>query len=472
MSSYWDIYEEKLTKAQESSPPEVFKKEEESPKKKEPQRQRKKKKKQKPPPEKDPSPSLPISKKKLPTPSKKQIPPLQDICSEEQIDELLKIKKLRLDNKPDKKEELPFPMTLIENPTSKTERELRQFIQLFASEESDLTEEFFFRGTATAYANQSDSKKAQDIANDFVQKIQSKTKKGTDVQNDLQSKETVKKILKHTSLDKFSGCAYKDDEESWELSEEILENGLLERENILFTALMKGEAYLDKKLKRDPKNLRTPPDIPILPPSYFIDFQRPARGLPFGERQCVKKEKCYAFLRSTKPNEANVLRSKSAWIAREFLLPAELDMLKKDSSFISKIPNKRCIYCNRKWTEKRYNRYKNAPRSIALDVSNTEPCYYYKTKEDAPEEGIFILQDHIVKIQDTSVNNNNAILWEEEDAYPLNSGIIMPDPTNGIIGPFKKLAIEDLQAGYIEMILDMNGSTKGEVPTLRECNFF
>ena len=82
------------------------------------------------------------------------------------------------------------------------------------------------------------------------------------------------------------------------------------------------------------------------------------------------------------------------------------------------------------------------------------------------------MQDHIVKTQDTSVNNNNAILWEEEDAYPLNSGIIMPDPMNGIIGPFKKLAIEDLQAGYIEMTLDTNGSTKGEVPTLRECNFF
>jgi len=426
-------------------------------------------------------PPLDSSKKEVTvkTPSKRKkkqqvVLSTPEIFKESQVDELLKIKKLRAEKpKKSKKPHAANPINTPDTPQqimTKNEREMLNFSQLFGTEGTDLTGNFFFRGTPTNYMNESDNKKVEEIANDFTQKIQLKTKRGNEVLNDVQNSENTKKILKNTTLERFKNIKFKDSEDNWTISSEVLENNLDERERLLSEALIRGETWIQKKLKKDPKNLRTPPEVPILPPSYFVDFQRPARGVPlFNERPCVKGEKCYAFLRTIKATDINPLKTKNAWIAREFLLPHEVEAIRKDPSFLKTLPNKRCIFCNRLRTEAQYLEYKNSPRSMSFNVDKLEPIFYYKEKD--PEEGVFIIQDHIVKIQDLTSNNNNSVIWKEEDVYPRDNNIIMPDPVNGIIGPFKRLTNEELQLVHVPLQIDSNG-TIGDVPSLRECNFF
>ena len=437
--------------------------EEEEEKDKKPDEKKKEKKKKLPPEKKKKN----VVHKKRPVPNNQN----QNIISKDQVNELLSIKK-----KFKSEEEIESTPTLdIQTGasfTSKKEKENEFFRRLFGADPSEFNGNFLFRGKPTSYITQTESKKKKDLEESLTRRMEERTKKGSDFQTEFSSNENIKRIMKNTDLNKFQNMTYENDEDSWNLSQNVLVNGLDTKEEMVVDTFLRGEAQLRKKLSRDPKNLRVYPDIPILGHSYFEDFMRPARGLPFGERQCANKEKCFAYLKTLKlnnntrgPNEAS--SRTNAWIAREFLLPKQVKYFKDNPKELANSEPRDCIFCNRIRTEKRYQLFKESPRDIS-DVSKYHPCAYIKSED--PDEGIFIIQDHIVKIRDYNNNSNNDP-ENLADSYAKDEKIILPDPSNGIIGPFRRLVIEELHPGIIKLPTDKNGSIS-DIPIFKESNFF
>jgi hypothetical protein len=347
-------------------------------------------------------------------------------------------------------------VTSTQSTLTKAERQIEQFNNLFSTNTKDLTGEYFYRGPATVYVSQEDSKKDQQIRDDFVEKMQRRNKNNTDYGKQIEDK----RALKNTSMKEFSNIKYKNDENIWELSSLVSgDTNLLDKERIIIDALIEGQSQVLKRLKNGKKSLRNKFDIPTLPPSYFCDFMRPARGLPFSERPCSRDQRCIVYLRQLK-----IINSSSkdrAWIAREFLLPSDLEEIESDANYLKTKPRKLCIYCNRSKTEEIYLRMKTKPRS--MDLGEMEESVYYKIDKDDIDEGILVIQDHIVKV---AQENKVGI-----DAYPTDCNLLQSDPVNGLIGPFKPLDWSEYQFVMVEMAIDNQG-TLGKVPFLRESYFF
>lgn len=354
---------------------------------------------------------------------------------------------------------IPLPMTQRHTPTSSEtspQKQIETFNNLFSIDRKELSGEYFFRGPASAYVCQEDSKKDDQIKKDFFHKIQKRTKINEQYGKYIEEK----RALKNTDINDFSNIHYNNEENIWDLSPEVSgSTDLLDKERLIMDALLEGEGHVFKYLKSSRKTLRNKYDIPILPPSYFSDFMRPARGIPFSERPCSRDERCIAYLKQLRITNTNV-KDKS-WIAREFLLPSDLERIEEDHNFLKTSPRKLCIYCNRNKTEEIYLRMKTKPRS--LNMKDMEGKIYYEVDKEDVDEGILVIQDHIVKV---SQENITGI-----DAYPNDSNILQCDPVNGLIGPFKPLIWSEYQTVTVDMVIDTQG-TMGKVPALKESQFF